>query len=286
MLDQGALLHAVGNLGHDDLVDAAGPLLLLPGGAQAHPAPAGLVGFLKRGARLHDHPARGEVRPGRPLHQVGGGAVRALQEIEARVDQLARIVRRDRAGHADRDAAGAVRQEVREGRRHDHRLGFLAVVGGPEVDRVLVQAHHQELGGGGQPTLRVAHGRGVIAVDVAEVALAIHERRTLGEVLRQAHQGVVDRLVAVRMVGAHHVADHLGAFARCARWAQPQLAHGVEYAALHRLQPVANVRQRPVDDGRQSVGEIAAAERLGQGLLDDAAAILRGRRRRNVLGHP
>ena len=39
------------------------------------------------------------------------------------------------------------------------------------------------------------------------------------------------------------------------------IAHGVEDAAVHRLQPVAHVRQRPVHDGRQRIGEIALLQR-------------------------
>jgi hypothetical protein len=52
----------------------------------------------------------------------------------------------------------------------------------------------------GQPRLGVAHGRGVIAVDVAEIALALDQRVARGEILRLAHQRLVDRAVAVRVV--------------------------------------------------------------------------------------
>ena len=45
----------------------------------------------------------------------------------------------------------------------------------------------------GQPRLGVAHGRGVIAVDVAEIALPVDQRIAHGEILRQTHQRVVDR---------------------------------------------------------------------------------------------
>ena len=65
----------------------------------------------------------------------------------------------------------------------------------------------QQVGDLGQPRLGVAHGRGVIAVDVAEIALAVDQRIAHGEILRQAHHGVIDRRVAMRMVVAHDVAD-------------------------------------------------------------------------------
>ena len=53
----------------------------------------------------------------------------------------------------------------------------------------------------------VAHRGRVIAVDIAEIALPVDQRIALGEILREPHQRVVDRLVAVRMEIADHVAD-------------------------------------------------------------------------------
>ena len=55
--------------------------------------------------------------------------------------------------------------------------------------------------------LGVAHRRRVVAVDRAEVALPVDQRVAQREVLRHAHERVVDRGVAVRVVLAHHVAD-------------------------------------------------------------------------------
>ena len=108
----------------------------------------------------------------------------------------------------------------------------------------------------------VALGGRVIAVDVAEVALAVDQRVAHGEILRQAHQRVVDRLVAVRVVVAHHVADDLGALQEAAVRVEPQLAHGVEDAPVHGLQAVAHVGQRAVHDGRQRIGEVALLQRI------------------------
>src|SRR3546814_8438620 len=62
----------------------------------------------------------------------------------------------------------------------------------------------------GQARLGVAHRGSVIAVDVAEIALAVDQREAQREILRQAHQGVIDGLVAVRVELADHVADHPG----------------------------------------------------------------------------
>ena len=53
----------------------------------------------------------------------------------------------------------------------------------------------------------VAVRRRRIAVDRAEVPLAVDERIAQREILHHAHERVVDRRVAVRVVLAEHVAD-------------------------------------------------------------------------------
>ena len=99
-----------------------------------------------------------------------------------------------------------------------------------------------------EPRLGVPHRRGRIAVDRAEVALAVDQRVAHVEVLRHAHQRVVDRRVAVGVEVAHHLADDLGALAVAARRRQPHRLHAVQHAAMRRLQPVAHVGQRSSND--------------------------------------
>ncbi len=61
--------------------------------------------------------------------------------------------------------------------------------------------------------LGVAHGRGRVALDRAEVALAVDQRVAHVEVLRHAHERGVDDGFAVRVVVAGGVAGDLGALA-------------------------------------------------------------------------
>ena len=77
----------------------------------------------------------------------------------------------------------------------------------------------------GQARFGVAHGGGVIAVDIAEIALPVDQRIALREILGEAHQRVVDRLIAVRMELADHVADHAGAFLEGRRPGRAAAAH-------------------------------------------------------------
>src|SRR5213079_3414139 len=68
--------------------------------------------------------------------------------------------------------------------------------------------------------------------------LAVAQGLAHVEVLRQPHQRVVGRLIAVRVVVADDFADHLGALAIRAVRRQPHLAHRVEDAAMRGLQAV------------------------------------------------
>ncbi len=164
-------------------------------------------------------------------------------------------------------------------------IGSLRVAGiiVAPVDRVFVDALHDEARDVGHARFGVAIGGGVIAVDVAEIPLPLDQRIARDEVLRETHQRLVDRLVAVRMERAHHVADDLRAFLEGRAGVEPEDVHAVENAAMHGLQSVAGVGKRPAHDGRERIGEIALLERVAQ--VDVDRDRRRGRRRRNGFGH-
>jgi hypothetical protein len=177
--------------------------------------------------------------------------------------QLVDVVRRDVRGHAHGDPARPVGQQVRESAPAAPRVRQRAVVIVAEIDGVLVETLQQRLGHRGHPRLGVARGGGVVAVDVAEVALPVHQRVADVEILRQTRHRIVDRRVAMRVVVAHHVAADLRRFPETARRRQPQFAHRIENPPVHRLQPVARIGQRPVHDRRQriSASDVSAADR-------------------------
>ena len=117
--------------------------------------------------------------------------------------------------------------------------------------------------------LGVAHGGCVIAVDGAEIALPLDQRVALRELLRQPHQRLVHRGVAVGVILADHVTDDAGALLEPGGGVEAELLHGVQQPAMHRLQPVAHIGQRPGHDGGHRIGEVALAQRVGKpGVLD------------------
>ena len=199
--------------------------------------------------------------------------------MEQRIADLGQVMRRDAGRHAHGDALAAIGQQIGQARRQHDRLLVLAVIGRAEIDGVLVDAFQHDRRGLGQPGLGVAHGGGVIAVDIAEIPLAVDQRKAHGEILRQADHGVIDRDIAMGMVFADDVADHAGRFAMNRIRLQAQLAHGVEQPPVDRLQPVAHIGQRARHDGGERIGEIALAQRIGQRRQADLLTRA-GRRRR------
>ena len=135
---------------------------------------AGLVGLADAGA-AHDDAAGGEVRALEVAHQTDAGERRIVDQGDGGGDDLAQVVRRDVGGHAHGDARAAVDEQVGEARgQHRRLLAALVVVGGP-VDRLRVDVAQHLRGDAGQAALGVAHGGGGVAVDRAEVAVAVDE---------------------------------------------------------------------------------------------------------------
>ena len=270
LLEQGGLVHHVRQLGDDDRHAAAAGLLEGDLGADDDAAATvgvhladGVDGLVLAGDRVaaglvaEDRAAGREVGALDVLAEIVRGQLRVFDQGAGGIADLAQVVGRDVGRHADGDAGRAVDQQVGELGRQDRRLFLGAVVVVDEVDGVLVDVG-QHLGRDArQAGLGVAHRRGAVAVDRAEVALAVDERVAHREVLGQADQGVVDGGVAVGVVLAHHLADDRGALAVGRAGREAHLAHRVEDAAMDRLEAVADVGQRARHDDAHRVVEVA-----------------------------
>ena len=128
------------------------------------------------------------------------------------VDDLAQVVRRDLGRHSHGDSLGPVDQQVREARGQHGRLLRRVVVVGLKVDGLLVDGVEQFQRKRRESTLGVAHGgRTLVRSGSTEVAVSADQGVAHREVLHHAHEGVVDSAVAVGVVGAHDLSDHLGA---------------------------------------------------------------------------
>ncbi len=87
------------------------------------------------------------------------------------------------------------------------------------------------------------------------------------------------------MVFAHDIADDAGALARGAIGLEAHLLHGVENAAVHGLESVADIGQGAADDDRHRIIEIRLAHLVfnvdGLNVQGAGTAIAAGRRWRS-----
>jgi len=266
-----AALHGLGDLAHHRLAvdvvrdlgddDAEAVLAgLFDAGAGAHGdgAPPRGVALGYPLSPADDAPG-GEIGPGHYLQQLPYGHLGFVHDLDDGVAQLPQVVGRDAGGHAHRYAAGSVGQQVGKTGRQDHRLLARALVVVREVNGVQLDVCEHLRAGRAETGRRVAHRRGGVCVERAEVALAVNERIAVTERLPHAHEGVVDGNVTVGVVVPVGVADYLAALAVLGAGAEAQLVHGHEYAPLHGLEAVARVRQGAADDDAHRKRQVGLA---------------------------
>ena len=158
-------------------------------------------------------PPVGKSGPGMISMQLVELDLRVVDAGDDGVADLAEVVRRDRGRHADGDAARAVDQQVGELAGQDAGLLVLLVVVGLEVDGVELDVLEHLGGDRAELGLGVPHGGRRQAVDRAEVALAGDQQVPHVPPLRHPGQGGIDRVVAVRVVPLHRLADDARALA-------------------------------------------------------------------------
>ena len=235
------LVDLVGQLVDDDgLALALVDVLEVAAGTHDHAAAAGAVAFA-HALNAVDDAGGGEVWRRDDLDQVIDAGIRMGQHVQAGIHHLVEVVRRNVGGHAHRDAGRAVDQQVGQLARQHQGFLLAAVVVGAEVDGFLVDVGQHLVRDLGQTDLGITHGRGAVAVDRTEVALAIDQHVAQGEVLRHAHDGVVDSDVAVRVVFTDDVTDDTGRLLVRPVPVVVELVHREQDAAVHRLETIACV---------------------------------------------
>ena len=160
---------------------------------------------------------------------------------------------RDVGGHAHRDAGGSIDQQVRKpGRQHHGFLQAVVVVGG-EIHRFLFDVRQHVQRHFAHPGLGIPIGGGGMAVDGTEVTVPVHQRIPQREILRHTHHGVIHGGVAMGMIPPEHRADRIGALAVRLIRGQVILVHGVEDAAMNRLESVTDIRQGAGHNDRHGI---------------------------------
>ena len=123
----------------------------------------------------------------------------------------------------------------------------------------MVNVGEHLAGDGGESCLGVSHCSGGVAVNGSEVSLTINEWMAHGEVLRQSDECVIKCAVAVWVVLTHDFTDDRGALAIRGASGEAHFAHGVENAAVNRLEAVTHIWKGTCHDHAHGVIEVARA---------------------------
>ena len=187
-----------------------------------------------------------------------------VDDAHDRIDRLTQVMRRDIGRHTDRDTGRSVDQKVRVARGKNRRFLLRLIKVRDKIDRVFIDIGDHLRGDLRQARLCVSHSRGAVAVDRAEVAVSVDQRIARRPLLSHVDEGPVDGGVTVRVIFTHRITDDTGAFTMRLIRTVVQLDHGVQNAALNRLESVADVRQRARSDNAHRVIDIRALHRLLQ----------------------
>ncbi len=209
-----------------------------------------------------DHGTGGEVGSFDVLHQVVDGAVAVIDVVDDAGHHLVEVVGRDIGSHADGDAGRAVEEQVGDLGGEHQRLNQRLVVVGAEIDRLLVEVFQHLLGQTVHADFGITHRRRGVAIDRTEVAVTIDEEVAQREVLRHACDGIVDGLVAMGVIFTDDITDNTGRLLVGARIGVGQILHGVEDAAVNRLEAVAGVGQGATDDDAHRIVNIGGGHLL------------------------
>jgi len=210
-------------------------------------AAPGAISLANAGRAVDDGSGR-EIGARDVLHQRLEVERRVVDQRDAGVDHFAQVMRRDIGRHADRDATRSVDEQVRDARRQHRRLTLLAVVVRHEIDRFHVDVGEQFAGNAVEAALGITHRSRGIAIDGAEITLTVDQRVAQREILRHAHQRVVDRAVTVRVILTHHFTDDARAFHVRPVPDVVRFLHREQYAAVNGFEPVAGIGKRAPHD--------------------------------------
>ena len=252
------LVYAVGDLGYDDALAAVLLLLDLGGAADRKLTAAELVHGVDA-VYAADLGACREVGTLDELHEIVDSAfVAVLNVVIDTVAELPEIMRRDVGRHADGDTGRAVQKEIRKFSGKYGRLFKRFVEVWRHVDRILLQIAEKFFGNLLHSHLGITHRGRAVAVDGAEVAVAVDERNSERERLGHADDRSVNRAVAVGVVLADYVADDTGRLQMLRVPRVAEFVHRVETAAVNGLKTISDVGQSAPDDDAHGVIDVIA----------------------------
>src|SRR6267154_4990639 len=257
-LDQPGFVDLVWNLGDNNVFAVLADFFDGRFGAHHETTAASFVGGFDAFTAGDIRTSR-EIRAGNQLHHFFERGVGLFDQENGRVHNFAQIVRRNVGGHADGDAAGAIDEEIRDARWKNKGLFACLIEIGNEVDGFFFEVGENVFADFCEARFGVPHGRRWIAVDRAEISLAVDERIAHVEILREADERGINNRFTVRMIVAGSVAADFRALAVAAVGGQAEVVHGHQDAPLDRLQAVAHVGKSASDDHAHRIIEVRLA---------------------------
>ncbi len=210
-------------------------------GADVNLAASGAIGFFDTATAIDDR-CRWEIWPWDVLHQRFKADIFIFNKGQAAVDHFGDVVRRNVGRHAHGDTRGAIHQQVRNfGGQHFRDL-LIAVVVRHKVHGLFFEIREQFVSNFGHAHFGITHGSSGVAINRTEVTLTIYQHITQRKRLRHTNNRVVHRRVTVRVIFTNDVADHTGGFFIRFVPVVTEFTHRIKYAAMHRLQAIANIR--------------------------------------------
>ena len=242
MLDKTSLVDHIWNFCNDNAVSAVCPFFDFALGAHLNLALTCVVSRSDAALAENESACR-EVRTLDNLAKVVCGSFRMVDEIAYSIDDFAEVVRWDVSCHTNSDTHSAVDEKVREAGWKHSRLLHLVVEVRLIVDSFLVDICQHFVGKTGHSRFCVTVSSRWVAVDRAEVTMAVDEHIAHGEVLRKTYHCIVNRCVAVWMITAENVT-----YSSCrltVRLVKGKLVfvHSVENTSVYRLEAISCIRK-------------------------------------------
>ena len=205
LVDDSLGSHQIGKLG-DDETGSPGPNAFDTDGCASLETSFTRLVRLANTLQADNGSSGGEIGAGDKSHELIQGGIRVVNEVACGIDDLAHVVRRHIRGHAHRDSAGTIDQQVGEARRKHTGLSKLIVVVRDKVDDVFAEVTHHFHRFGTQARFGVA-GRCWSIIERSEVPMPVHHGNPHAERLREAHERVINGAIAMGMKLAHDITD-------------------------------------------------------------------------------
>ena len=258
--DQVCLIYHVRQLCGNDLALSVGQCLYICHSPDYDLAPSRPVGLGTSSGSQNKAPCRKIRRFHDGKYLINGSLPVFVNPVIDHLDNgfhyLPQIMRRNIGSHAHGDTGSSVHQKIWIFAGKHYRFLFRIIEIRYKINRIFVNISQKLHGDFRKPGLRITHGGSSVTVHGTKVPVPVHQRISGGPILCHINQRAVNRAVAMGMIFTHGITYDTGAFTMGLVRTVIQFYHGIEHAALNRLQTVPHIRQRPGSNDTHGVVNI------------------------------